>query len=78
MTCSKGGLHCPCGVHSSDERVSRTEEKHDVVGFTKYVFTVVVNKFQCDACGFISVSGDLVNGYEPVILEEDTKPAPKQ
>ena len=66
MTCGKGGLHCPCGIHASDERVTTAEEKHDVVTFGTYQFTIVVRKFHCSKCGYTSVTADVMNPYDPV------------
>ena len=71
MTCGKGGLHCPCGIHASDERVTSTEEKHNVVAFSTYQFTMIVRRFHCTKCGYTSVTADVENPYDPVKIPGD-------
>lgn len=70
MPCGKGGLHCSCGIHASDERYTRNKEKHDVIAFGKYQFTVEAEKVHCTNCGYTSVTADLDNAYDPVVVEE--------
>lgn len=70
MTCGKGGLHCSCGIHASDERISQTEEKIEVTMFGKYKFTVEAWKFHCSSCGYTSVSAGIENPYDPVVIKE--------
>lgn len=69
MTCGKGGLHCPCGIPASDERVTTAEEKYHVVGFDMYKFTVKTRKFHCTKCGYVSVTAEVENPYDPVKVE---------
>ena len=65
-----GGLHCSCGIPASDERFTRTKEKHDIVGFDKYQFTVEVEKVHCANCGYESVSAELDNPYDPKQIDK--------
>lgn len=74
MTCGKGGLHCPCGIPASDERVSRDVETHAVEAFDEYMFSIEVSKFHCVECGYTSVTASVENPYVPVkIPGEGTK-----
>lgn len=66
MTGGNGGLHCPCGIPASDERITTTEEKHDVVTFGRYQFTMMVRRFHCSKCGYTSVTADIENPFDPV------------
>lgn len=73
MTCGKGGLHCPCGIHASDERVSYDVETHAVEAFDEYMFSVEVRRFHCVECGYTSVTADIMNPYDPVKIPGEGK-----
>ena len=67
MTCGKGGLHCVCGIHSSDERFTRTEVTIQFEVFDRYGFTVKAERVNCANCGYISVTAEMVNPYDPEV-----------
>jgi len=66
MTDGNGGLHCPCGIPVSDERVIIAEEKHDVIAFGTYQFTMMVRRFHCTKCNYTSVTASIENPFDPV------------
>ena len=67
---TNGGLHCSCGIPASDERVTTAEEKHDIVAFDTYQFTMIVRRFHCTNCGYTSVTADIKNPYDPVEVDK--------
>ena len=70
MTCGKGGLHCVCGIHSSDERFTRSEATHCIVAFEGYQFTIKTMRVDCANCGYVSVTAEVVNPYDPETVKE--------
>ena len=61
----KGGLHCQCGIHASDERFTTSEATHSVVAFERYTFKIKTRRVECTNCGYLSVSADIENPYDP-------------
>ena len=70
MTCGKGGLHCVCGIHSSDERFVQSESKHCVLECDEYKFIVTVKRVDCSNCGYVSVTAEVENPYDPVVIKK--------